>query len=283
MKICLVTVARWEEDYILEWVEHYKNIGIDKIFLGDNNDSIYTPKLTNILNNYIDTGFIEITCYHDMNRIQCLHYRNIYNMYKSEFDWFCFFDCDEYLACDNIKKMLANNKYLNYNAIWVPWVIYDNNGLLKLDKTKTLQSQLTTISKNMHTCTKCKTICRNNIINGDPSIHIMHGDNVNYCFVTGTHIVPNNYGINYKDLSNNINLNIILKNFHLKHYFLKTPDDYIKKIQRGRPCKDNGHDYYKNCDINELINTYFRYNYMDSYIYIYLKNKLKKIVNDNNQ
>ena len=37
-KICLCTVAKEENIYIREFIEYYKNYGIDKIFIYDNND-----------------------------------------------------------------------------------------------------------------------------------------------------------------------------------------------------------------------------------------------------
>ena len=38
MKTALCAIAKNENLYIREWVEHYKNIGVSKIFLYDNND-----------------------------------------------------------------------------------------------------------------------------------------------------------------------------------------------------------------------------------------------------
>ena len=38
LNIALCAIAKNENLYIREWVEHYKNIGVSKIFLYDNND-----------------------------------------------------------------------------------------------------------------------------------------------------------------------------------------------------------------------------------------------------
>ena len=38
MKICVCTLAKNENRYIKEFVEHYKKYGVDKIYLYDNND-----------------------------------------------------------------------------------------------------------------------------------------------------------------------------------------------------------------------------------------------------
>ncbi len=38
IKVCLCTVGKEENKYILEFIEHYKKIGVDKIYLYDNNN-----------------------------------------------------------------------------------------------------------------------------------------------------------------------------------------------------------------------------------------------------
>ena len=37
-KVCLCAIAKEENKYIREFVEHYKNYDIDKIYIFDNND-----------------------------------------------------------------------------------------------------------------------------------------------------------------------------------------------------------------------------------------------------
>ena len=39
--VAVVCCAKMEENYIIEFVEHYKNLGISHIFIADNNDSSY--------------------------------------------------------------------------------------------------------------------------------------------------------------------------------------------------------------------------------------------------
>ena len=38
LKVCLCTLGKEENRYIREYIEHYKNYGVEKIFLYDNND-----------------------------------------------------------------------------------------------------------------------------------------------------------------------------------------------------------------------------------------------------
>ena len=57
MKVCLCTLAKNENKYIKEFVEHYKKYGVDKIYLYDNND-INGEKLEDVIDEYVKNGLI---------------------------------------------------------------------------------------------------------------------------------------------------------------------------------------------------------------------------------
>ena len=59
LKICVCTIAKKENLYIKEFIDHYKKYGVDKIYIYDNNE-INGEKIETILSNYINNGFIEI-------------------------------------------------------------------------------------------------------------------------------------------------------------------------------------------------------------------------------
>lgn len=59
IRVCLCTLGKQENRYIREFVEHYKNYGVDKIYLYDNND-INGEKFEEIINDYIQKGFVEV-------------------------------------------------------------------------------------------------------------------------------------------------------------------------------------------------------------------------------
>ena len=56
IKICLCTYGKKENRYIREFVEHYKKLGIDKIFLYDNNNikgERFQEKINDYIRNFI--------------------------------------------------------------------------------------------------------------------------------------------------------------------------------------------------------------------------------------
>ena len=38
MKVALIGICRYANEYVEEWINHYLSIGIDHIYLCDNND-----------------------------------------------------------------------------------------------------------------------------------------------------------------------------------------------------------------------------------------------------
>ena len=56
-KYIVLTFAKNEDRYIVEFVEHYLKLGFDKIIIVDNNDQ---PTLENILSEFIKQGTVEL-------------------------------------------------------------------------------------------------------------------------------------------------------------------------------------------------------------------------------
>ena len=75
--------------YIKEFVEYYKNLGIKKIYLYDNND-INGENFNDILNSYINSEFIKVKNIRGKSEIQLLAYNDCYQRYLNEYFWFLF-------------------------------------------------------------------------------------------------------------------------------------------------------------------------------------------------
>ena len=117
LKVCLCTIGKKENLYATEFVEHYKKIGYDKIFIYDNND-IDDEKFEDVLNRQISMNFVEIINYRGYRgkrqSPQSEAFVDCYEKNKNKYNWLSFFDFDEFLELKrnkNIKEYLNNIKF----------------------------------------------------------------------------------------------------------------------------------------------------------------------------
>ena len=82
--------------YVNEFVEHYKTIGYNKIFIYDNND-VNGEKFEDVIQKEIDEGFVSIINYRGYKGSQLKLYKNCYKNNNLFYDWLSFFDMDEFL------------------------------------------------------------------------------------------------------------------------------------------------------------------------------------------
>ena len=59
MKVALVAIGRLENRYAIEFVEHYKQLGFDNIYIIDNNRD-NEEYFEDVLQPYIDKNFVHI-------------------------------------------------------------------------------------------------------------------------------------------------------------------------------------------------------------------------------
>lgn len=248
MRTSVCVISKNEEQYLEEWVEHYKELGFDNVLFYDNNeegdDSQY-----NVLKNYIDEGFViyhDYRMYHNCSQ-QTMCYIECLKIYKKEYDWIAFFDVDEFLTLEkhkNIKEFLTHNKeYEKYDSIAIRWIIMDDNDLVKNDG-RPCKERFT--RKNINFQPNMKSIANTKKIDikkteDNFNLHYLSFDN-NICNVRGEKCNR------FKDKKEE---NPIV---YLKHFRFKTVEELIEKIKRGDA-------YFINFDRqNELIEWFFNCN-----------------------
>lgn len=136
MKVALCCIGRMENLYIKEYVEYYKNLGIDKIFLYDNNHD-GEEYFEDVIGDYINDGFVDITDFRNKTVCQLEAYQDCYDKHGDEYDWICFFDCDEFMVMkeyNNICDFLSQDKFDDFSLIHINWKCYDDNDLVVYDE-----------------------------------------------------------------------------------------------------------------------------------------------------
>ena len=132
--VCVCTIGKMENRYIREFVEHYKNYGINKIFLNDNND-INGEKFEDVISDYISNS-----CRNNKNKRkltpQFAVMNDCYHKNYDKYDWLIFYDVDEFIHLNNysnVGKFLSEQKFDGCEAIYLNYVHHSDNNLLHYD------------------------------------------------------------------------------------------------------------------------------------------------------
>jgi hypothetical protein len=130
-KLSVGAVFKNESLNLKEWVEHYKNRGVEHIYLIDDDSE---DNYKDVLESYIQQGFV--TLYkNDIPKFPRVFGRQntIYNKFFlpiiNESEWFYVCDLDEFLYSPKHFNLIdALNKYKDYTALLVNWLCFNSNG-----------------------------------------------------------------------------------------------------------------------------------------------------------
>lgn len=130
MRIVVCAMARNEHKYINEWVNHYVNLGFDKIYLYDN-DELDSPYIGDFIENKKKVEIINIR---GMKK-ECLQHEIYTQFYNShDFDWCLFCDIDEFLVgVKNIHYMLEHPMYRRAYQIRIKWRLFGDDDMITRD------------------------------------------------------------------------------------------------------------------------------------------------------
>ena len=153
IKVCICTLAKDENKYILEFVEHYKKYGIDKIYLYDNND-IDGERFDDILRKYIEDEFVLIKDWRGIKGTSTYYgiMDSCYQTYHDQYDWLIFYEIDEFLYLKNyknIKSYLISNRFKKCESIQLNWVHMSDNNKIYYEN-KSLAERFPEIGKNVN-------------------------------------------------------------------------------------------------------------------------------------
>ena len=237
LKVCICTLAKNENKYINEFVEFYKNYGVDKIYLFDNND-IDGERFDNVIGKYIKNKFVEVIDWRGINGNSSYYgiMDSCYQQYHNLYDWLIFYEIDEFLYLKNyknVKSYLIRNKFNKCESIQLNWVHMSDNNYLYYEN-KSLSERFPKKGKNVlkhHSNGICyiKTMIKGHLKN----INITHNhylsEKVKACDGFGRKI-------NYVGI---LSLRPDYDNYYIKHYYGKSVQEFVDKINRGDLLRGN--------------------------------------------
>lgn len=114
--INLVCIAKNEDKYIQEWVDHHLKLGFDKIYIFNNGSNPYKIKSSKV--EQLMWNGTQIPCYN-------FFIQNVMN----KDDWTLFIDVDEFLTLEKDKNVFEFvNCYNGADCILLNWKVYGDCG-----------------------------------------------------------------------------------------------------------------------------------------------------------
>ena len=245
IKVYLCSIGKQENLYIKEFVNHYKKLGYDHIYIYDNND-IDDERIDSIINNLSFVTIIDYRGYRNKkNNSQYEAYYDCYEKNKRKYDWLSFFDFDEFLEIipnnQTIQEFLGNEKYKKCQILKINWLLYSSSKEILTFENKPLQIRFTNKLLKEIGNSHIKSIVRGNLIknywsrweNSHTSI-----DTFKSCSSSGKRVSGKTAFVNPPDY----------KYAFIKHYYFKSFEEFCLKLKRGWPDSTN-----KTKWINNLI------------------------------
>ena len=246
---CICTIGKNENLHIREYVEYYFNLGVGKIFIYDNND-IEGEKFESKIADYIKNKFVEIIDIRGLSAMQIPIFNYCYRKYRNKYNWIAFLDIDEYLYIENNKSIndfLNEDRFNKCQSIFINWVMYNDNDLIRYDNRKLKDRFTNKVSQS----SEGKSFVRGNI--DDlliPTTHIVGINIKNFCNANGELIYPKNF------MNNRFPNN---PKAYIKHYYTKTAEEFCNKITKGNAHFHKNHPEYIGT-IKFRINYFFNLN-----------------------
>lgn len=233
-KFALCTIGKLENLYARDFVLYYLELGVDKIYIYDNND-INGEKFEDVLQDLIDNKLVKII---DMRgkqdgNPQKIAYEKCYNDYYDIFDWFLFFDFDEYLhiqenTLDNFVKLPL---YKDCSSILLYWRVYTDNDQLNYSTESPIKRFTEPINKFFQ---KSSYFCdKKPILKGGMKDFIYDESNHIPLFPNkkeGEFLTCNSEGKDYEKNKNNKDLIVSFENAFVKHFLWRSTEEYCLKL-----------------------------------------------------
>nr|WP_254454753.1 glycosyltransferase family 2 protein [Acetobacter estunensis] len=125
----LVACARWESQYIIEWILYHQSIGFDHIYLYCNDDDpsdLYENILPFVIG---ENPFVTFHHYNFLG-LQLQMYFHFMRNYMHETEWMMFLDIDEFVCIRGLNdiNLFISSFPEDMDAMYFNWCSFGNNG-----------------------------------------------------------------------------------------------------------------------------------------------------------
>lgn len=253
-QLSITAILKNEANYVQEWIEFHKLVGVTKFYLFDNESE---DDLEDKLKPYILEGTVELhkICGHGK---QLEAYEEAIAMAKNETRWLAILDLDEFLLPLGNESVLDILNEKKRSAMLIGWMIYGSNGFVKRPKGLVLENYRKHATDELLANYKI-------IINPRKAIRVVNPHFVQVFGATTDETGKRIWAYPY--LTEPQALPAPKKRVRINHYYSKSLEEFQMKSQRGfadnnRKVKINprGMSDFKNHDQNveedDAVNVY---------------------------
>ena len=225
-KVAICAIGRLENRYAVEWVEHYDALGVDKIFIYDNNRVEDGELFQDVLQPYIEAGFVEITYFEGLQKDA---YEKCYRDHSDDYEWIGFFDFDELVYIEDGRNIHDFLDGYEADVVSLNWMTMTDSGLTHYDERPMAERFTQGTGEDFEINRHVKSFVRsgiNGISFNDPHIPnapVLQCENVLHERIEQIPVQPK----------------VIHSVAYIKHYNTKTAEEWATlKMRRLSPCGD---------------------------------------------
>lgn len=237
--IVLVAIAKYENDYIKEWLDYHFNLGFDKIVVYDDGDGdIPFLNQLNEIKHYIDSEKLYIENCNHLDSPQLKVYNKFYKEF--EFAWACFLDLDEFLTFKDknmtARKFFSQEKFIDTDVIVFNWLLYGDNEHITYEHKPVLERfvepQEAAYENPNPMLVKC-AVRKSDYKFTFPNPHCVDVHPRTYIVRTASGKLLKNFNGCYPMTP------VEYSTGYIRHYFTKSMEEFLtKKLKRTSPCRE---------------------------------------------
>lgn len=262
-QVSIIAIFKNEANYLKEWIEFHRIVGINHFYLYNNNSEDH---YITVLEPYIEAGIVTLIDW-PKNQAQMECYCDGIKKYKNESKWLTFIDIDEFIVpnnTDNIYDFLKT--FENRPVVIGYWKYFGASGYINRSINNLVTEDFVVGWNKYADIGKCfynTSYDFNNEYSKNSSFHhfmwtCCRGHNLPPVNVFGKICFPNNHVIPK-------NANVEHFPLQINHYFTKSYQEYIEKKSKGDVYfKKNPHtfEYFHKHDIKCQKVDYHAYKYL---------------------
>ena len=223
MKVALCTMGRNEILYINEFVSFHLKLGVDTLYIYDDNIEEKEKFINAITPN--DSVVIEYTKDYGIKDLGQA-FTHCYNKHKDDYDWIIMTDMDEYLIIKNnqtLKEYLSDKVFDKCDSIKIHWKMSSDNNLLHYENKSLFERFKEPYLQSDH----IKSVMRGGITG---LVYYQHSP-----LKADRNVSCDNTGrlLNYTKINIQSVRPYNTDRAYILHFYFKSTEEYINKFKRG--------------------------------------------------